>query len=661
MDLFNKNKSFNLILLLYFVLLPFVFFSSISDTFLLARQLLTTVFLFSIITLLLVKNKPGTHFTLDNSVLLFLGFIFFCLFSFSKSQLLDLSHAALSKYLIFLLFFMVIRHLIMTDLIEVNSIKSYVILFGLISIIITVLAFTNKTINGQNLFRQVNIMSGTFGNKNFLSSILFFCLPFYFIGISMSKKMKAVSFVALVFTIILLLILRTRVVLIALSIYLLLVVLFQIRSKASKKIFNWSLLLIVTTLITGVLYLFSIKGNFHSSADIKTQYFYRLLSSETLYSRIEFWQQTIYIIKDNFFSGIGVGNWISTYPKYGLNHFSDTTIVNGRLIVSNPHNDFLMILSEIGIFGFLCYLGIFISILYQAYWLSKNEVKSSDRRNATYFLFSIVCYLIIAFFDFPLTRIEHQILLLIIFSILNAKYLKANKTKGFKVPFRLVCLFSLLLLIYSMTIVLYRINGEKHLLKGLKAEKRTENTTAIFEFNKAKNAFFSTDNYAIPLDWHLGKAHYNEGNFEESLNYYSNAYKVNPYCLVVNNDLASTYIKNGRVADGIKHYKEALTISTNYEDARINLAATYYNTKEYDKAFETIDKCDSHSKNNSYKQFLTPIVEKKLNETLLNLNNPKLNNYLKSKIKTEDDLLILYFDYKRNNTTFDKYIQSLIN
>ena len=182
MDLFTKNKSFNLILVLYFVLLPFVFFSSILDTFLLARQLLTTVLLFSIISLLLVKNKPIALFTLDKTVLLFLGFIVFCLFSFSKSQILDLSHAAVSKHLIFILFFMVIRHLIMNDLIEANSIKSYVILFGLLSIIIALLAFINKTIDGQNLFRQVNAMSGTFGNKNFLSSILFFLLFLLIVG-----------------------------------------------------------------------------------------------------------------------------------------------------------------------------------------------------------------------------------------------------------------------------------------------------------------------------------------------------------------------------------------------------------------------------------------------------------------------------------------------
>ena len=661
MDLFNKDKSFNLILLIYFVLLPFVFFSTILDPFLLARQLLTSVFLFFILFFLALKNKPTDLFTVDKTVLLFLGFIIFCLCSFSKSQIPDLSHTTLSKYLIFLLFFILIRHLIMNDLIDINKIASYVIVFGLLSIVIASLAFTGKAIDGQSLFRQVNIMSGTFGNKNFLSSILFFCIPFYFIGISMSKKIKAVSVAAIVFTIALLLMLRTRTVLIALGLYLFLALLLQIRNKFSKRAFNWFLVLPVITLIIGVGYLFSIKNNFYSSVDIRIQYFYRLLSSDTFYTRVEYWQQAFDIIKDNFFNGIGVGNWISTYPKYGLYHFSEIDILNGRLLVSNPHNDFLMVFSEIGIFGFLCYLGIFLSILYQAFWLSKNEVKSSDRKNASYFLFFIICYLIVAFFDFPITRIEHQIILLTVFAIINAKYLKAKNNKEFKISSRLIYVFSLVLLLYSTTILLYRINGEKHLFKALDAEKELDNTTAIFEFNKAKSSFFSTDNYAIPLDWHIGKAQYNAGYFKESLNYFKDAYKINPYNIVVNNDLGSTYIKNENVAAAIKHYKEALTISPNYEDARINLAATYYNIKKYEAAFETIEKCDVNTKNESYKQIVTPIVEKKLNTTLISLNNSNLNSYLQSKIKTEDDLLELYFDYTKKNLTFDEYIKSLIN
>lgn len=661
MNLFNENKSFNLILLIYFASLPFVFISSILEPYILARQLLTIVFLLLIITLLLKKSNTIDLFTIDPTTILYFGFIVFCGLSFLKSQMIDFSHASFSKYLTFFIFFLLVKLIIINGYFTSNRVVRSIIIFGILALFIIILAFIKKTINGQNLFKGIHVLTGTFGNKNFLSSILFMCLPFYFVGISISKKIKVISIAAIFFTVILLILLRTRTVIIALSIYVFLILCYYIKNKFSKKVFIRFLLSLTIIFIMLIYYFISIKNDLHSSSDIKTQYFFRLFSSDTFFSRLEYWKQAAFIIKDNFFDGIGVGNWIATYPKYGLHHFSDIDIQNGKMLVNYPHNDFLMILSEIGIFGFICYLGIFISVLYQAYWLSRNEINSNDRKNASYFLYFIICYLIIAFFDFPLTRIEHQILLLIVFSLVNSKYLKVSNCNGYKVSSRFICAFSFLTLIYCSIILLYRINGETHLFKALDAEKKIDNKTVIFELNKARNPFFSADNFALPLDWHLGKAYYNEGDFEKSLYYYKNAYKINPYSIVVNNDLASTAIKNGKVKEAISHYKEALSISPHYQDARLNLAATYYNIQEYGKAFETIDLCDSHSKNDFYKQILTPIVEKKLNLILIHINNPNLNSYLKSKIKTEKELLTIYFDYKNNSVSFERYIQSLIN
>ena len=661
MNLFNENKSFNLILLIYFASLPFVFISSILEPYLLARQLLTIIFLLLILTLLLKKSNTIDLFTLDATTLFYFGFIVFCGLSFLKSQMIDFSHASFSKYLIFFIFFLIIKLIIIDGYLTSNHVVRGIILFGILALFIIVLPFIKKTINGQNLFLDVHLLSGTFGNKNFLSSIFFMCLPFYFVGISISKKIKVISITAIFFTVILLILFRTRTVLVALSIYVLLILCHYIKNKFSKKFFIRFLLSLTIIVIMLIYYFINIKNDLHSSSDIKTKYFLRLFSSDTFFKRLEYWEQATFIIKDNFFDGIGVGNWIATYPKYGLHHFSDIDIQNGKMLVNYPHNDFLMVLSEIGIFGFLCYLGIFISVLYQAYWLSRNDIKSIDRKNAGYFLYFIICYLIIAFFDFPLTRIEHQILLVIVFSLINSKYVQVRNMLGFKVSSRFIYIFSFLILIYCSIILLYRINGETHLFKALEAEKRFDNKTAIFELNKARNPFFAADNFALPLDWHLGKAYYNEGDFKESLYYYQNAYKINPYSIVVNNDLASASIKNGKVKEAISHYKEALSISPHYQDARLNLAATYYNIQEYEKAFETIDLCDGNFKNDFYKQILTPIVEKKLNLILIHINNPNLNSYLKSKIKTENELLTVYFDYKNNSVSFERYIQSLIN
>lgn len=235
MDLLNKSKTFNLLSLLYFLLLPFVFFSSISDPFLLARQLLTTVFLFSVLFFLFTRNKAIGFYVAEPTVILFFGFIFFGVISFTKSQIPDLSHATLSKYLIYFLFFLLIRHLVINNLLDVEKIKSHVIIFGSLATAIALLALLNKTIDGYNFFRKITVVTGTFGNKNFLSSILFFCFPFYFMGIAMSKKMKMISITAIVFSILLLLMLRTRTVLIAISFYLFFVFMLEIRTRVSKK------------------------------------------------------------------------------------------------------------------------------------------------------------------------------------------------------------------------------------------------------------------------------------------------------------------------------------------------------------------------------------------------------------------------------------------
>lgn len=660
MDLNTKNRSCNLLLAVYFVLLPFVFLSSILDPFLLARQLFTGVTL--LITLLFcLKNKALTHFSFDRTALLYLGFIAFCIISFSKAQIQDLSHITLSKYLIFLIFFLVLRQLLVADAIKAETIKSYVIVFGLLSIVIALLAFVNKSINGQHVFRYVHAMSGTFGNKNFLSSILFFCLPFYFIGISMSKKIRIASIIAIIISITLLLALRTRAVMIALGFFLIMAVLFQIKKRYSARVFYWSLAAPAVLIVIGIACVIALQGDLHSSYDIRQQYFYRLLSSETLFSRIEFWKHSVYIISDNFFSGIGIGNWANIHPKYGLDHFTSHAIINGRMILTNPHNDFFMVFSEIGVFGFLCYIGIFASMLYQAFWLSKNETNSIGRRNAAYFLFFIIGYMIVAFFDFPLTRIEHQVILLTVFSIISAQYIKTKKPKVLKIRPRLFYILGCIALVYCSAITFFRIKGERNLFHALEAEKQSAHETSVFEFKKTKNSFVLTDNFAIPVDWHIGKALYNQGLFEESLQHYNEAYKINPYSLVVNNDLASNYIKIGNTEQAIRHYNEALAISPAYEDARINLASVYFNNKQYENAFQTIDSCNVNTKNKLYKQALTVIVESKLNATLVKINNKELNSQMISRIKTPEQLLELYFVYKKNKTTFEEYLLSLIN
>jgi O-antigen ligase len=658
----EKNLSSRFIealFLVYFLTLPFVFFKEISDPFLLARQLFTNVFLMVVLLAIVVKKKPFL-FAFTTPSYCFFGFILIGLLSFSTSAISSNSHFIFSRYVSYFTYFILLTGLLYNERITIDKLKKFLIYFGVISLSIAMLSILNKTIKGQNLFRQVDLVSGTFANKNLLSSLLFCCLPFYFLGFSLSKKMKAVSVSAIILTVFVLLILRTRTVLISTVIFLFLSLYYELKQRIfSIRKFRILFSAAVLSIIVFCSYLFLAKDTFHSSPDINIQYFYRLLDTRTLDSRTLFWENSFKMIGGNFWTGVGLGNWIVEFPHYSLNHFTEYGIVNGTTIVTNPHNDFLLVFAETGIFGILCYLGLFATLLYQCLFLMRNAKSQSDKRMFYCLLSFVVGYLFIAFFDFPLDRIEHQILLLTVFGISNSYYLKFKNTtnNSSKLPL----FFFGIITLYSSTVIWYRINGENHVFRMLEAKKNSDWQNVIWESNLAQNYFYEMDTKSIPLEWYKATALFKLNQMQESNKSFLTAHRLNPNNISILNDLGSSFTNLNQQEKAIEFYKKALQISDNYENARLNLAAVYFNKKEYENAFQAIDQCDINSTNVTYALFLTPILEKKLNTLLEDIKNSDLNSYLQQKIKTQNDLIELYFASKKNNCTFEKYIQSLSN
>lgn len=117
--------------------------------------------------------------------------------------------------------------------------------------------------------------------------------------------------------------------------------------------------------------------------------------------RLQMWNFTLDLIKDNPFLGVGAGNW-----KIAILEKENQIKPNFNLFLHN-HNDYLQILAEIGIFGGCCFMFLLILILYYFY-------KSIKHRNARsielLFLpaFGLVCYSFDSFFNFPYDRPEIQ-------------------------------------------------------------------------------------------------------------------------------------------------------------------------------------------------------------------------------------------------------------
>lgn len=89
--------------------------------------------------------------------------------------------------------------------------------------------------------------------------------------------------------------------------------------------------------------------------------FSRLKSTQGLVqdTRTDFWKDTLYIIRDFFLTGSGTGTFIDIYPTYQS--------VDGELLISHAHNDYLELIAEAGIIGFVFAFCFCFSVLWKTF------------------------------------------------------------------------------------------------------------------------------------------------------------------------------------------------------------------------------------------------------------------------------------------------------
>ena len=83
------------------------------------------------------------------------------------------------------------------------------------------------------------------------------------------------------------------------------------------------------------------------------------------------WTVIAEMIKDNIICGVGVSGIKGTYDDYAIQAGVGFLVGHGR----DPHNAYMEILAELGIIGFLLYIGI---VLYSIYKNNNNGVNNTE-------------------------------------------------------------------------------------------------------------------------------------------------------------------------------------------------------------------------------------------------------------------------------------------
>jgi O-antigen ligase len=415
---------------------------------------------------------------------------------------------------------------------------------------------------------QLYNITGFNGHKNLFSSFLFingFFLAHAIIG-QANKGKKFTAMALLLFTAVILILLRSRAIIAAaLCVAILSCVLFYIRSirlKPSRQQVFAALAILI--LFVNVVFLYALPEILQRQ---RTGLY--LIDSE----RWELWKKTYYLIHKFFLCGIGAGNWQVYYPDAALTGLFRAEDLN--FTFQRPHNDLLWILSETGVIGFNLYLCFILSV-FAGLAISYARAGVMDLKMPGLLMIFIAGFLTISFFDFPRERIEHLVLFSIIMAYgsdqavrmypFGAKNIHINKP-----------ILNAVLWILSFVVLtgLLRYKGEYFTRKMYEHARSMKAREVIHAGHLATSFAYKLDPTSVPIRWYTANAKVTEGKMDLAHTDFLTAYQLNPYNRNVLNDLASSFIYRGDTAAAIKYYLEACRISPRFDEPKLNLAAVY--------------------------------------------------------------------------------------
>jgi len=640
-----KNKLLPAVFIIFIACLPLIFSKQLLDQVLLPRQMLLGIFLLIVSVILLVKRiKIDIDLNLFTACIILLPVVY--IFSAFQSIEMAESFATITKIVLLHTFILLSYSLFKSQLLGINAVCKGVFIFNLVAIGQTIFDLSESA--GTDLF-QGNAMytiTAGFANKNLLSSILLLCLPFLFILLrDKNKKWQIGVLFLLLIDVVLIILLQTRAVYlgIAAACLLCLPLLPLIWPGQKKRLLLFVGIPVFLTIMAAGIFVLK-KGDSLGT----------LTRSESVNERIALWDNTVQMIADNPLLGVGAGNWQVHFPAYGLEKFYliNYHITGGYTTFQRPHNDFLWVWAETGLIGFLIYIMIFAASLFYCFRLAATDTK--HKLVWVCVLFSILAYIFIALADFPMERVEHQVLLGLLVAWVAASYIGKKSLSGitrFLQPTTFLILVSACLIITG-----YRFNGEKHARKMAEAHIRGNWQMILSEEKKASGIFYDMDPFSIPLQWYVGVAHFSSGKLPEAKAAFIRAYQLHPYQVHVINNYAGCLEKEGNHTDAIKLYEKMLQISPQFAEGILNASAAYYNAGQYENAYKTICTFRYDESSEHYKSYLATILGEKLRMLAEEKQHEAIQGDLLACAENVRCIIESYKESLARNIPFDLYI-----
>ncbi len=269
--------------------------------------------------------------------------------------------------------------------------------------------------------------------------------------------------------------------------------------------------------------------------------------------RLRYYGHVLTHLKSNPILGVGLGNWKFKSIDY------DKSTMDGYVVPYHAHSDFIQLGAELGVIGFLSYLGIFILAIFFSFKILVDSKLSREQKIFIYLtLLSLGVYLIDANLNFPIARPQVIIVWALIFSIISFYFheeLKLKRQSKSDLKNKLF-LYSLLILSIPSLFVSFKVFGS---LKNQTLLLRDFNSNKYYtKMNQIENMDLRVPNVTvttIPLKAVKARYYLNNKQYDEALDALEGSSNANPYLFFTENMKSRVFQATGQI-DSAYHYSK---------------------------------------------------------------------------------------------------------
>jgi O-antigen ligase len=440
------------------------------------------------------------------------------------------------------------------------------------------------------------VMSATFGYRNYFGQYLCFAVPAAFISLFMLKTDKArlCMLICCILNMGGLILTRTRAAWLGIFISLLIFTILNrilLLDYFQNIVKNKGYLAILGVLFLLMGYFINIsietswktmsKGKGTVSETIKTL---NTLNTEKAWGgRLNMYRSTIGIILDYPLLGVGLDNWKLISPKYSNNPNTDSNNKKWEYtkILQRPHNDFLWLLSEVGIIGMVFIIGFLIAHLRLLFKAIKKSCDNEERLAFIFCLISIIAICIESMFDFPRQRTMPNLYL---WSIMG--FIASTRTENeVKVKIKNMIPIVLVLLLSIVSVFAYFDMKSNTYSQDAKYYNNNNMSKELYASSSISLSYYRNMDYAgTPMYYYLGIAQYKLGDKKTARAFFQEALKIAPYHLGA---LMNYMIVLGEMGDLDAAYKIMQTIQDVYprmSKPRLDMSKFFIRAGLYERA-----------------------------------------------------------------------------